>query len=211
MNCTDFSDSIGGIYMNNRKQNIKMTAALGIFTAIVVVLQLLSYVVKVGPFNLSLVLIPIVVAGVLYGPKYGAYLGAAFGIITVIGCISGLDVGGNILFNASPLLTILVCIVKAVLCGLFSGLVAKAFKEQNFISVLLSAITAPLVNTSVFVAMMFLFFKDILYSWANGSDIVSYVITGLVGINFIIELSLNIVLSPIILRIIKAVGNKEKN
>ena len=52
---------------------------------------------------------------------------------------------------------------------------------------------------------MFIFFKDTLTVWAGGTDIVYYAIVGLVGINFIIELIINIALSPAVLRVTKAV------
>ena len=39
--------------------------------------------------------------------------------------------------------------------------------------------------------------------WAGGSNTVYYVITGLVGLNFVIETAFNGFLSPAILRIIK--------
>ena len=42
-------------------------AVYGLFTAIVVVLQLLSYSLKAGTFNLSFVLIPNILGGYLYG------------------------------------------------------------------------------------------------------------------------------------------------
>ena len=51
---------------------------------------------------------------------------------------------------------------------------------------------------------MLIFFKDILASWAGGTDIVTYVLVGLVGINFIIELVINVVFGPSLLRVAKA-------
>ena len=60
------------------------TAVYGVFAAIIVVLQLLSYTLKIGTFNLSLVLIPIVFGAYLYGPKTGAVLGGIFGCILAI-------------------------------------------------------------------------------------------------------------------------------
>lgn len=46
--------------MTNR-QNIKRTAELAILTAIVVVFQLLGSFIHIGPTNVSLVLVPIVI------------------------------------------------------------------------------------------------------------------------------------------------------
>ena len=50
---------------------------------------------------------------------------------------------------------------------------------------------------------MVLFFKDTLTAWANGADLVYYIIFGLVGINFLIEFAINVILSPAILSIAK--------
>lgn len=188
----------------NSKQKSTRLAVLALFTALTIALQFLSYFVKIGNFSLSLVLIPIVLAGAMYGVKCGAFLGGVFGVITVIGCISGIDGGGNILFNASPLLTILVCMLKGILCGAASAAISNLLKAKSpTLAVVLAAAAAPIVNTGTFLIIMVLFFKDILYSWANGTNLASYIIVGLVGINFIIEFTINIVLSPAIMRVIK--------
>lgn len=189
----------------NSKQKSTQLAVLALFTAVTVALQFLSYFVKIGNFNLSLVLIPIVLAGAMYGVKYGAFLGGVFGFITVIGCITGIDGGGNILFNASPALTVLVCMLKGILCGAASAAISSLLKNKApALSVFLAAATAPIVNTGTFLIMMVLFFKDILYSWAGGTNLASYIVVGLVGINFIIEFTINLVLSPAIMRVMKA-------
>lgn len=189
--------------MSNSKS--KMTAVLGIFTALTVLLQLLSYFVKIGTFSITLTLIPIVLAGVMYGPVYSTVLGAAFGIITYIGAFSGIDPGGEILFNASPWRLIILCLGKAMLCGFISGIVGHSLKEKNLLlAVVSAAILAPVVNTGMFIFFMFAFFKGDLYDWAGGTDIVTYIIVGLTGINFLIELGVNAVLSPVILRVLKA-------
>ena len=60
--------------MSNTRNKIKNISIIGMFGAVIVVLQLLSYVVKIGTFNLSLVLIPLVLAAYLFGPKTGAVL-----------------------------------------------------------------------------------------------------------------------------------------
>lgn len=190
--------------MANKKST--NTAILGMFSAVIVVLQLLSYFIKIGTFNLSLVLIPVVLGAYLYGEKIGAVLGAVFGVTVTVCCFTGLDAGGYILVSASPFLTSLVCIVKGAAAGFVAGLVPKAFgNRKTTATIMLSAIAAPLVNTGLFVGAMFLFFGDILASWAGGTNIVTYAIVGLVGINFIIELVLNVVMAPSLLRVSKAI------
>lgn len=191
--------------MKNQKSKSQKIAVLGMLTALTVVLQLISYTVKIGTFNLSLVLIPIVISGCLYGPCISGYLGAVFGIVTVIGCISGIDSGGYILFSASPVLTVLTCMLKGTLCGLACGITAKAFKKGGLFSVVIPAMVAPIVNTGIFILMMILCFTSILYQWAGNTNAVTYILTGLIGVNFLIELGINIILSPVIMRVIKAI------
>ena len=180
-------------------------ALLGIFSAVVAVLQSLSYLIKIGPFNLSLVLIPIVLGTVIYGPKFGAVLGGVFGVITIIGCITGIDAGGQILFNSSPFLTILTCLAKGVAAGFVAGLVGNYSKLKNrYIATVLAAVSAPVVNTGLFIIAMFLFFKETLYAWSGDTNVFYYTITALIGFNFLIEFSINAVFSPVIYRIITA-------
>lgn len=192
----------------NKSMNV---AILGLFAAITIVLQILSYAIKIGTFNLSLVLIPIVLAAVLYGPKYGSILGAVFGAVVAFASALGFDGGGHILFQSAPILTTLVCIAKGTLAGLFAGLVATPIKKKNvYLSVLAAAIIAPITNTGLFVASMFIFFKDTLTVWASGADLVYYAIVGLIGVNFIIELVINLVLSPAVLRVTRALQRYTK-
>jgi len=180
-------------------------ALLGIFSAVVVVLQGLSYVLPIGTFNLSLVLIPVVLGAVIFGAKFGAILGGVFGTVTVIGCITGIDIGGQTLFQASPVLTILVCMIKGVMAGYVAGLIGNAKRVKNrYVRTILAAISAPLVNTGIFVSSMFLIFKDILYKWSGDSNVFYFAITALIGVNFLIEFSINAVFSPVIYRIINA-------
>lgn len=190
-----------------RNNNIVKMVQVSILMAIIVVLQLLSYIIKIGTFNLSLVLIPIVVGAVLYGPKVGAFLGSVFGVVVVICCASGADVGGNILWNANPLLTAAICIVKGCAAGFVAGLIAKAFQNSRvpYVGIALAAIAAPVVNTGLFLLGLSTCFYPILVAWAGGQEILYYVVFGLVGINFIIEFALNAILSPTVTAIVKAV------
>ena len=197
-NCTLKWTVSGGIKMKKSQK----TAIYGLFAALIVVLQLLSYVVKIGTFNLSLVLIPIVLGAYLYGPKAGAIFGGVFGAVVVICCITGLDAGGYILFSASPILTSLVCLIKGAAAGFVAGAIPKLLpKANNLLTIMLSAIAAPVVNTGLFIVSLLLFFKDILASWAGGTDLVTYIQVGLIGVNFLIELLINVIMAPSLLTV----------
>ena len=57
---------------------------LAIFTAIIIVLQLVSTFIKFGPFSITLAMIPIVVGAAVYGAGAGAYLGGVFSVVVLI-------------------------------------------------------------------------------------------------------------------------------
>ena len=191
--------------MSKSKKGINV-AVVGIFAALVILLQFLSAFVKIGNFPLTLTLIPIVLGAVLYGPKVGAVLGGVFGAVVVVCCFTGIDPGGAVLVQASPVLTSAVCMAKGILAGVLPGLTFKLFQNKNkYAGTIVSAIVAPIGNTGLFLLCMLVFFKDILVSWAGGSDTVYYIFTGLTGWNFVIEMVINIVAAPLLYRVCKAI------
>ncbi len=178
-------------------QKIVGTAAL---TAIVIVLQLLGSFIRFGPFSISLVLIPIVVGAAMYGVVVGGWLGFVFGLTVLL---SG-DAALFLSVNAPG--TILVVLLKGTLAGLCAGLVYAALKNVNrWLAVIIAAVVCPVVNTGIFLLGCRMFFMDTINGWAEAAgftNVGSYMILGLVGVNFIIELVVNVVLSPVVVRLI---------
>ena len=189
------------------KAKIKRMATIALLMALVVVLQSIgSMIPPIGGFSISLVLIPIVLGAALYGPGTGALLGGVFGLIVTANCITGADIGGQMVFLANPVLCILVVMGKGILAGLASGLVYKALKKTNaYLAMFLAAAICPVVNTGVFVASMLTFFRQVLSAWAGGGDIMAYVLSGLMLCNFVPELIINLVFSPAGQRILHTV------
>ena len=183
-----------------KRQNERILKMVGIafMMALVVVMQSISGIIPpIGGFSISLVLIPIVLGAAVYGPGAGALLGATFGIIVFINCVTGADPGGAMVFQANPVLCFLVVMAKGTLAGWASGAVYCLLKDKNaYIAMLAAAIVCPVLNTGIFVACMFLFFIDVLSAWAGGGNVVGYVLTGLIVANFVPELIINIVFSP---------------
>jgi len=191
--------------------NIKKMVGIAALAALVVVMQFITSVIPpIGGFSISLVLIPIVVGAAMYGPGAGAFLGATFGVVVTINCMTGADVGGSMVFHANPMLCVAVVLGKGILAGLVSGLVYKALKGKNaYVAMLVAAILCPVVNTGVFVACMFAFFIDVLAQWAAGASLVGYVLTGLVLANFVPELLINVVFTPVSHRLLREVQRKQ--
>ena len=183
--------------MKNAK--IKRMVGIALLMAMVIVLQFVGSMIPPigGTVSISLVLIPIIVGAAIYGPSAGAILGLTFAVVTLINCITGADPGGAMVFQANPFMCILVVVAKSVLCGMAAGAVYRLLKKKNaYLAMLCAAIICPIINTGVFITCMMLFFKPVLSAWAGGTDIVTYVLTGLVLFNFVPEMILNIVFSP---------------
>ncbi len=185
----------------------KKLVGLALLTAIVVVLQLLGSFIRVGAFSISLVLIPMVVGAALYGPGAGAFLGGVFGLVVVIATVNGTDAGAYMMFSARPFLTIALCFIKGIAAGWAAGAVYKLFakklsKKSTYIGVITSAVVCPIVNTGIFSICMVAFYRQLLTKWAGGTDIIYFLLFVMVGWNFLLEMLVNVVVSPIILRII---------
>lgn len=194
--------------MEQKRIATRTLTGLALFTAIVVVLQFLGAFIRFGPFSISLVLIPIVVGAALYGPAAGAWLGFVFGLVVLL---SG-DAAAFLAVN--PLGTILTVLVKGAGAGFLAGLTYRALEKVNdWLAVIAAAVAAPVVNTGIFLVGCLLFFMPTITEWATGMGFPSvgnYMIFGLVGANFLFELLFNIVLSPVIVRLIK-IGRKENH
>ncbi len=181
---------------NKRTQTI---VGLGLLTAIVIVLQELAVMIRpTGIFSISLVLVPIVIGAALYGWKAGAWLGFVFGLIVMI---SG-DANAFMVVNAPG--TIITVLVKGTCAGLVAGLVYRAIAKKNhYLAVVAAAVACPCVNTGIFLIGCYLFFMDTIQTWAGDTNVLTFMIVGLVGVNFLIEMAVNIVLSSVIVQIVK--------
>lgn len=183
---------------------------LGILTAIIIVLQIITTFFPTKPFSITLALIPIIVGAAFYGAGAGAYLGGVFGAVVILMCVFGADVGGAMVWNANPFLCIVVCMLKGAGAGFASGVVYKALsKKSTTFGAVTAGVVSPIVNTGIFILGLFLFFKPVLEVWAGGTDIVYYALITMTGVNFLVELGVNIILSPVIVRIIQAIGKSE--
>lgn len=191
-----------------KKVNVKRMAGIALLMALVVVLQFVGGMIpSLGGFNLSLVLIPVVIGSAVFGVSAGAVLGGTFGAIVYINCVTGVDVGGAMVFQANPILCFLVVMGKGILAGMAAGWVYKLLKNCNaYVAMLCAAIICPIVNTGIFVVCMLTFFTDILAAWAGGGEIIAYILSGLVLCNFLPELIINVVFSPIGQRILQTVN-----
>ncbi len=195
--------------VKTKERTLKMVS-LGILSAIIIVLQVLTTYFPTKPFPITLALIPIIIGSALFDEKAGAFLGGVFSVVVIIMCVIGADVGGAMVWNANPFLCVLVCMLKGICAGYVSGLFYRLIeKKNNFVATVVAGLTAPIVNTGIFVLGLVLFFKDILAQWSGGSDVLYYILFGLLGVNFLVEVGVNMVLSPVIVKILHAISKNK--
>ena len=105
--------------------------------------------------------------------------------------------------------TVITVLLKGTLCGLAAGLTYKAIEKKNrYAAVAASAVVCPVVNTGVFLLGCFALFFETISEWglaAGFEGTVEYIIMGLVGVNFLVEVAVNVVLCPVVIRILNIV------
>lgn len=206
----------------------KTLVLVSVLTALVIVLQLLGSFIRFGMFSITLVLVPIIIGAAICGPGAGAWLGFAFGMAVLLS-------GDAASFMAiDPFGTVVTVLVKGTAAGFLAGLIYKALasasakvsanrtpseKERaektvsallKYLPVVVAAVVCPVVNTGVFLIGCKLFFYETITEWglalgfANAAE---YMFVGLAGINFIVELVTNMILVPVIVKLL-SINNK---
>ena len=194
--------------MNTAAMKTKTITGMAVLTAIVVVLQVLSVVLPpIGIFRINLVLAPIIVGAALYGCWAGGWLGFVFGVVVLLtdaGAFLAIDVLG----------TIVTCLLKGIFSGMAAGIVYRLVaKKSTLAATITGGICAAVVNTGVFLLGCRLFFYDTVAAWGQAvgyTNMGLYMLVGFVGVNFLVELGVNLILSSVTTRIVtlrKRTGN----
>lgn len=207
--------------MKRRNQKVLHLVELAMLVALVVVLQGLGASITIGLVPLTFVLIPVVVGAFLLGPIEGAILGFVFGLITVIQTPASPVL--MVFFSANPVAYIAIALLKATLAGLGAALIYKALGKlfhgkYIYLQTTIASISAPIINTGIFVLGMFLFFfeenamlpemfPEFFPGLIGATDVI---LVGLVGFNFIGEFLVSLLLAPAVARIVDIVNSKLK-
>lgn len=173
---------------------------LALLSALVAVLSYFGGFIKIGGFaSISLTLIPVVLGAAILGAGAGAWLGAVSGAVFFLTADAafwlGLSIHG----------TIITVMVKGIAAGFLAGASYKLLEGVNrYLAIIVSAVVCPIVNTGIFLIGCLMFFMDTVSmgAIAEGMTVGGYLIIFFVGLNFVFELLLNIVVSPALLRII---------
>lgn len=179
--------------MKTNRVDTRRMVLLAMLSGILLVMSFtpLGYL-NIGPLAISLNMIPVAIGAVALGPGGGAFLGAVFGITSCLQCvgIGGISHMGVILFEISPVLTIIQRLVPRVLAGCLTGVVYGGLhKLHQRYAAYVAGFCAALFNTVLFMAALVLLFGKTPYlqDLIAGRNILVFIL-GFVGINALVEM-----------------------
>ena len=179
--------------MKTNRVDTRRMVLLAMLSGILLVMSFtpLGYL-NIGPLAISLNMIPVAIGAVALGPGGGAFLGAVFGITSCLQCvgIGGTSAMGVILFEISPVLTIIQRLVPRVLAGCLTGVVYGGLhKLHQRYAAYAAGFCAALFNTVLFMAALVLLFGKTPYlqDLIAGRNILVFIL-GFVGINALVEM-----------------------
>lgn len=185
-------------------------AYLAILIAFVAVFQVFGGYIKIGGTSLSLVLVPIVLGGIVLGPLGGGILGTVFSVIVIVMGLIGADPFTGTLLNQALFGTLATVLFKGVLAGVVPALVYKAIAKKNkTAAAFVASALAPVINTGIFIIGMLCMSGVLQANFVpEGQTVIYFLIIGCAGINFIVELAINLVLTPAIIKAVSIVGKR---
>lgn len=213
MRCTAFADDSKEEKMNkSRRSSTERLTVTALLTALVAVLAYFGGFIKFGVASVNLTLVPVIIGAALLGPAVGAWLGAVSGVVFFMTADAAFWLGLNI---PGTLITVM---AKGILAGLCAGLiyrgVSKAlskFGVGDIVATFAAAVVCPVINTGLFLVGCLVFFREtVLLAGASaaGLSLGSYMLFGMVGVNFLLELAANVLLAPAICSLIKLARKK---
>lgn len=212
--------------MNQATVKYRDFVLLALFTAIVFVLGLTPLgMVPLGLIKATTLHIPVIIGCLLLGPRYGAVLGAMFGLVSFLSNTmspAALSFAFTPLIplpgtpNGSPL-SLVICFVPRILVGVvpwfvYRGL-QKLMKESSrgeVLSMAIAGAVGAVLNTALVMSLIYFLFRDA-YASVNGIPVeaVAGVVLGVVGTNGVAETALAAVLTPAIGKILLSLKRRK--
>lgn len=182
---------------------------IAILAGIEIVLQFAGNYIAFGPVSINLSLVPIALGAIIFGPWCGLFLGILNALFVLMAPSTSL------FYNISVIGTILICLLKSGLAGFLGGLFHSLIKNKNeLIATVVASITLPVVNTGIFCVGCLTFFRPFLesaYEGAGFSNIFLFLFVGMIGWNFVFELTSSALLTYPIYRIVAYFQRRRQN
>lgn len=200
--------------MKQHKQ-IQLLVIIAFLVAIQIVLTLtpIGYI-PVGPIRATTMHIPVILAGILFGPKIGGIIGLVFGLTSLFNNTMNPTITS---FVFSPFITVggihgnfyslIIVLVPRILLGVLSAYCYRGLKKiinQDTVSMMLSALLNTVLHTILVMGGIWVFFANP-YATARGMTLqeVWAFIMGVIMTNGVIEAILAAIIVPFIVKAIK--------
>lgn len=139
----------------------KELAFIGIFAALVIVLQAIAEISRLLglPMSLALGLIPVLVAALLKGPKVGAAVGLVFGLTSMTLALIAAASMPIARVTVNPLVSVVPRILVGVVCGGVYKLSARnaVSKPRRIFNSVAATLSGIITNTALYLGMFLAF------------------------------------------------------
>ena len=200
-----------------KKKQIVTLTQLALLSAIVWLMAFtpVGYL-RTGGLEITFILIPVILGGIVLGPAAGAILGLQFGLSSFIQCF-GLSAFGAALLAINPFFTFLLCVVPRTLMGFLVGVIFRALQRADktpagILSFSVSSLCGALLNTLLFMGLLITFFwnSDFIRSVCGtlGAANVFVFVALFVGINGAVEAAVCFVLGTAIAKALTAANRR---
>lgn len=176
--------------MNNTNEKTNYLVRLALLTAIIIFMTVTPFgYLNVGPFAVTFLTIPVIIAAITMGEGAGAFLGLVFGITSFVNAFK--SPMGTVLLSINPIYTFILCIFPRVLEGYLCALIFKLLNKNNdnkLWKVTLGSLSCPLFNTLLYMSTLILLFgnTDYIMNMRAGKNILAFVVS-FVGIQAVVE------------------------
>ncbi len=183
--------------MRRKKTNVKKMVLAAVFAAIIIVMTFVPYTGYIqylpGGIAITTLHIPVMIAAVFLGWKYGGLIGGIWGCTCVVLAFLN-PAPGNVPFQ-NPIISVLPRIVVGIVTALVFSLVSGKHggRGRRFLGVVLATLAGTLTNTVLVLTLL-----HFVGSTGNTdiSALFDSIIYTIVGINGVIELAAAVVIVP---------------
>ncbi len=184
---------VAGDAKMSRKEKTFRMCLLALLIAIMLVMNFtpIGYIPIPGFEPITLMPIPVVIGAIVLGPIEGMILGGVFGLTSFLQCFDAKSLLAVTLFGINPFFYGVLCFVPRIAMGFCVSMVYKLLsriKKVEKIKHIIAAASGAVFNTAFFITFLFLLFGNTAY------DDVMGVIAFAIGINFVLEFCVSLVL-----------------
>lgn len=181
----------------NKQTNVFKITILSMFLAILIAqtfIPMLGYI-PLGPIDVTIVHVTVILVAVLFGPKMGSVLGTTWGLLSMIRAYMQ-PTPFNIVF-LNPVVSVLPRLIVGFLSGVLFLFFRKKFSDK--VSYAVTAGIGTLINTVLVLGSIYLFASE---TYAEALGISETLLLGalatVAGTNGIIEMIASVIILPLI-------------